>query len=115
MFDLKKYTYEIFCIARENDVDIGVGRDMFLANVRAGKHIYMGEKTVPDYQALKREYDGSTIDAITNSISDYSNFTKNSYKELTQMFVKQDVASFKKLCGINNTMTAPITSIEPEE
>jgi hypothetical protein len=100
MFDLKKYTYEIFCIAGENDMDIGVGRDMFLANVRAGDHLYSGEHTIPDYKALKREYDNSTDTDIIAALQDYSNFTKANYKELTQMYVKKDIEGFKRLCGV---------------
>ncbi len=100
MFDLKKYTYDIFCIARANEMDIGVGRDMFLANVRAGDHLYTGEYTIPDYKALKREYDNSTDTDIIAALQDYSNFTKENYKALTQMYVKKDIKGFKCLCGV---------------
>lgn len=109
MFDLKHYTFEIFCISDANKMDIGVGRDMFLANVRAGEHLYIGEKTVPDYQKLKREYDNTDTNSIVKNIQNYTRFIKANYKELAQLFVKKDEEGFKKICG------APQTFISDEE
>ena len=111
MFDLKKYTYDIFCIASANDVDIGVARDMFLANVRAGNHRYTGEHTVPDYRALKREYDNSTDADIVKAIQEYSNFTRANYKKLCQLSVDKDIDGFKRLCGVTNPA---VTNLEED-
>ena len=112
MFDLKKYTYDIFCIAKANKMDIGVGRDMFLANVRAGYRLYTGEHTIPDYKALKREYDNSTNADIIAAIQDYSNFTKVNYKELTQMYAKKDIEGFKRLCGVTDFTQSAVEETE---
>lgn len=112
MFDLKKYTYDIFCIARANEKDIGVGRDMFLANVRAGYSLYTGEHTVPDYKALKREYDNSTDKDIVAALQDYNNFTKVNYKDLTQMYIKKDIEGFKRLCGVAGSTEHEIEEAE---
>lgn len=48
---LTNYAKEIFDIAKENDKDIGVGRDMFLANLEQKEATYHGADGL-DYAAL---------------------------------------------------------------
>lgn len=53
--NLKNYTMEIFDIAKENNADIGVGKDMFLANLEHRKASYPGADHL-DYAALGAEW-----------------------------------------------------------
>ena len=114
MFDIKKYTYEIWCISRANDVDVGVGRDMFMANVRAGENLYDGAKGKVDYKNLKSQYDASNEEDILAAFKDYNDFKSINYQEICKLFVKQDIAGLKKLCG-ESIVTPQITRQEISE
>lgn len=72
---LINYKNEIRAIARANDVDIGVARDMFLANVRnagnKGLPYYAGADAV-DYVALKAEIPAIGTQAYADMCNEFT-------------------------------------------
>ena len=81
---LNDFTPEIFDIATANNADIGVGMDMFIANVQhageAGYKPYPGAEKI-DWRLLK-PYEK----ALIKSIPDYNIDTRECYEEITTLY-----------------------------
>lgn len=78
---LTDYVNHIFDIAHENDVDVGVAKDMFMANVQAGNkdHLYHGADQV-DYDALKPHYE-----ELANSQDEYNNAVRENFFRIVKL------------------------------
>ena len=81
--DIKQYLNEIWDIAHENDVDIGVGKDMFLANVRNANDKslphYAGADHV-DYAALLPHYK-----ELEDSVNEYNAAVLEHYNAIVEL------------------------------
>lgn len=69
---LHNFVNEIFDIAKENNVDVGVGTDMFLNNVYSGKARYKGAAL--DYAQLKPNFE-----TLRKSRNDYDDAVHEHY------------------------------------
>ncbi len=83
MNNLKNYTNEIFDIAGANNVDTGVGMDMFLADI--GNYpdkclpFYEGAKDV-DWNALKQD-----LADLESSKTEFSAFVRENYDKIVAL------------------------------
>lgn len=84
---LTDYAWEIFDIAKEQDKDVGVARDMFIANLdNAGKEglpYYAGADDL-DYTALGKEWGAMSAEDRHNQKTMYSEVTRAHYADLAQ-------------------------------
>ena len=80
----------VWAIASHNNVDVGVARSMLQNNIRHGKEIdgmaILPDDYMPDWAALKEDYDATPVDAGVNS-----NF--NVFSRIAQ-------ACYVKLCAL---------------
>ena len=97
---LVDYAWEIFEIAKEQDMDVGVARDMFVANMQnvgvEGAPYYAGAEDI-DYEALGAEWEAMDSEAQHKAKEEFRELTKNHYTELTECRRKDDVEGFKAI------------------
>ena len=97
--DINKYIWSIFDIAKENDVDIGAGKDMFLANLEQKKAVYHGADNL-DYAVLGAEWENMDEKDKTAQRETYRKITAVSaaggrYKDLTAARRENDREKFE--------------------
>ena len=97
--DINKYIWSIFDIAKENDVDIGAGKDMFLANLEQKKAVYHGADNL-DYAVLGAEWENLSEKDKTAQRETYRKITAVSaaggrYKDLTAARRENDREKFE--------------------
>ena len=84
---LTDYAWEIYDIAKANDMDVGVGRDMFLANLenagQEGLPHYEGADGV-DYIALGQEWGAMSAEEQRTQKAMYNQVTRAHYADLAQ-------------------------------
>jgi len=87
MIRLTDYVDVIFSIARKQDVDVGVGRDMFLKNIDLGYEKYTSDTNTRavNYSVLKNEFEVMSDDDQLNEINRYEEITDKMYDELCNM------------------------------
>ena len=96
---LTDYTWEIFDIAGANGVDIGVGRDMFLVNLRnaeeEGARRYPGAEDV-DFVALGKEWQAMSETEQLDELGVYRELTSlhGKYFELCDRYREGDREGF---------------------
>lgn len=97
---MKLHTYinEIADIARENDVDYGVAKDMFLANVEKGGRVqgqdwYEGAPDV-DYAALQPHYQ-----ELVETGAAFMEAVQSHYKEIVALREQHQYAKAVALIG----------------
>lgn len=71
MFNFHDYDKEIIAIGRENDVDLGVAQDMFVANMNKGGPIagqpWYGGSDELDYRILHAKWTALTLTEQTEA------------------------------------------------
>lgn len=84
---LTDYAWDIYDIAKANDKDVGVGRDMFIANMenagQEGLPYYKGAESV-DFVALGKEWSAMTAEERHDQKTMYNEVTRAHYADLTQ-------------------------------
>lgn len=93
---IERYIWDIFCIAKENDVDIGVGRDMFMKNVKEKKEIYLGANL--DYNKIGEEYENLSSEQRTFELQNYTRITRENFFNLVKYFNENNMEEFNKYC-----------------
>lgn len=93
---IERYIWNIFCIAKENNVDIGVGRDMFMKNVKEKKEIYSGANL--DYTKIGEEYENLSSEQRTFELQNYTRITRENFFNLVKYFNENNVEEFNKYC-----------------
>lgn len=97
---LTDYTWEIFEIAKEQDVDIGVARDMFIANLEnageAGAPHYAGADGL-DYGALKGAWEAMAGQERGEAREAFTALTRAHYKALTACRREGDREGFEAI------------------
>lgn len=93
---IERYIWDIFCIAKENDVDIGVGRDMFMKNVKEKKEIYFGANL--DYNKIGEEYENLSSEQRTFELQNYTRITRENFFNLVKYFNENNMEEFNKYC-----------------
>lgn len=93
---IERYIWDIFCIARENNVDIGVGRDMFMKNVKEKKEIYLGANL--DYNKIGEEYENLSSEQRTFELQNYTRITRENFSNLVKYFNENNMEEFNKYC-----------------
>lgn len=93
---IERYIWDIFCIARENNVDIGVGRDMFMKNVKEKKEIYLGANL--DYNKIGEEYENLSSEQRTFELQNYTRITRENFFNLVKYFNENNMEEFNKYC-----------------
>lgn len=93
---IERYIWDIFCIAKENDVDIGVGRDMFMKNVKEKKEIYLGANL--DYNKIGEEYENLSSEQRTFELQNYTRITRENFFNLVKYFNENNIEEFNKYC-----------------
>ena len=91
--DLRKYTQEIFDIAKSQGVDIGVGRDMFVECLTRGIKAYEGAGE-HDFAALSAEWNSLPLEEQGAAKTAWSEFTQANYKQLTAFRRENDREGF---------------------
>ena len=98
---LTDYAWEIFDIAKEQDKDIGVGRDMFVANLEnagvEGAPHYAGADGL-DYAALKGEWEAMTAQEQGEAKEAFTALTREHYQALTACRREGDREGFEAIC-----------------
>ena len=94
---LTDYAWEIFDIAKEQDKDVGVARDMFISNLdNAGKEglpYYAGADGL-DYTALGKEWGAMSAEDRHNQKAMYNQVTRAHYADLAQCRCSDDREKF---------------------
>lgn len=84
---LTDYAWEIYDIAKANDMDVGVARDMFVANLEnagvEGAPHYAGADGL-DYTALGREWGAMSAEEQRNQKAMYNEVTRSHYTDLAE-------------------------------
>lgn len=98
---LTDYTWEIFEIAKVNDKDIGVAKDMFIANLEQKQATYPGADTL-DYVALGKAWHDLGIEEQTKQRNLYNHIVGvekagGHYHELCQLRANGDRNGFEKI------------------
>lgn len=93
---IERYIWDIFCIARENNVDIGVGRDMFMKNIKEKKEIYLGANL--DYNKIGEEYENLSSEQRTFELQNYTRITRENFFNLVKYFNENNMEEFNKYC-----------------
>ena len=100
---LLRNTWEIFNVAKENKVDVGVGRDMFISNLRNYKDNmlpqYLGASV--NYKGLSEEWNGMELQEQLDAIELYEELTGKLYKDLAVCRNNNDKKAFNKLIKIH--------------
>lgn len=97
---LTDYTWEIFDIAKEQDKDIGVARDMFVANLEnagvEGAPHYAGADSL-DYTALGKEWGAMSAEEQWEAKEAFTALTREHYQELTACRREGDREGFEAI------------------
>lgn len=98
---LTDYTWEIFDIAKANDKDIGVGKDMFIANLEQKQATYPGADHL-NYAALGKAWQDLGIDEQTKQRNLYNRIVGvkqagGHYRELCDLRAQGDRTGFERL------------------
>lgn len=86
------YVKEIWDIAHEQNMDVGVAKDMFLTNVRLGENKYTGAKV--DFAALQPNFV-----ELEKSGNDYSAKVTEHYWELVAAYQEKRYEDMKAILG----------------
>lgn len=92
--NINEHIWSIFDIGRENDADIGVAKDMFIANLEQKKAAYHGADEL-DYAALGAEWDKLSDGEKTAQREAYGAVTRGRYKDLTAARREDDRETFE--------------------
>lgn len=99
---LMNYAWEIFNIGDAEMMDIGVARDMFVANIQNyGKEStfhYKGADEV-DYAELQKVWDTMTIEEKGEAKTMYRRITNKYLPELAEFRNANDAEGFRKFCA----------------
>lgn len=99
MMNLTDYAWEIFDIARANDKDIGVGRDMFIANMEQKREAYQGASHL-NYVALGQAWQNLGLEGQTKQRNLYNQIfgaKGRYYHKLCEIRAKGDKTGFDAL------------------
>lgn len=99
MLNLKKNLWEIFAVADANKVDVGVGRDMLLANIDKGGRVegrdwYEGAPNL-DYAALHGQWAVMSDAERTAEKQEVADLTREHYKALCAAWEAGDRQAFE--------------------
>ena len=96
---LKKYTWNVFELAKANGEDLGAALRMLINNIQHGKAVNSGADL--NYTALKTEWDKLTVkeqEAEIDTMLDMFDFgTDEPYHYLAEAFQAGDRATFEKI------------------
>lgn len=95
---LKENTWNIFEIAKENSMDIGVGMDMFVSNLNAGRAVYHGADEL-DYAALHDQWAALSAGEQAAAKQEYSDFSRAHYAALSAARRAEDKEAFDRIVG----------------
>lgn len=94
--NLNEHIWSIWNIGRENgNADIGVAKDMFIANLEQRKAVYGGATL--DYEALGAEWDKLSDGEKTEQREAYGAVTRSRYKDLTAARRENDRETFEAI------------------
>lgn len=99
--NINEHIWSIWNIGRENDVDIGVAKDMFITNLEQKKAVYHGADEL-DYAALGAEWEKLSTDQKTEQRETYRKITAvtdagGRYKDLTTARRENDRERFEAI------------------
>lgn len=85
--NLNEYVDVIFGIARQNNVDVGVGADMFATNLNVAGEQYKGAagRRVPDYKELSVIWYEMGAEAQRAARNAYNEQVKRHYNKLVEL------------------------------
>lgn len=97
---LRNHTWEIYSIAKANNADIGVARDMFVANLNKGQPIegqdwYAGADA--DFEILGAEWNALSAEEQTADKNAFSDFLGRHYASLAAAWKAEDKLAFGTL------------------
>ncbi|MEA4894559.1 MAG: hypothetical protein VB064_04780 [Oscillospiraceae bacterium] len=95
MFSFLDYTNEIFMVAKENGVEVGVAYDQFRADVATGKALPYNTGSALsgfDFAAAKAEWDKLTKDAQSDACAEWQDFLAEYYTEVCAAFAEGEDA-----------------------
>lgn len=94
---LTNHIWSIWNIGRENgNADIGVAKDMFIANLEQKKAAYHGADEL-DYEALGAAWDELSLEEKTAQREAYGAVTRSRYKDLTAARREDDRETFERV------------------
>lgn len=95
--NLNEHIWSIWNIGRENgNADIGVAKDMFIANLEQKKAAYHGADEL-DYAALGAAWDELSLEEKTAQREAYGAVTRGRYKDLTTARREDDRETFEAI------------------
>lgn len=90
---LKDNLWGIFGVAKANNADLRVAKDMFVSNLEQGKDAYPGAANV-DWDQARDAWTGLTVEEQTTQKQEVSDLIGEHYKELTAAWNAQDKVAF---------------------
>lgn len=93
------HAWDIWNIASENAVDVGVARDMFVGNLEGDAPQYSGAD-IDDWDALKAEWFALSEEERGAIKTEYSSVTQALYKQLSTAFRNGDKEGFNRIIEV---------------
>ena len=91
---LRNYTWDIYCIAKEQNMQRDVACDMFIANLNAGKETYKGASGI-DYEELGKKWKAMTVSEQHREKMDFNWIAKEYFKPLSEAWQAQNRKAFE--------------------
>ena len=92
---LKEHIWDIYCIAKENNAQTDVARDMFIANLNQKSERYKGANV--DYEALGTAWQSMTLSEQHHEKVEFNEITKKYLVPLSKAWRAKDREAFESV------------------